>query len=123
MAKVQLDLSQELEEQIQALFITAAREVLAEVSTQEINSKEFFTFKEAAAFLGISFNTLKKFITEYGLQTIAIGGKKFIHKPTLIQFLKKYEKWTKFSGQGNLVATNMKLIVNPTMLSFLAKGS
>lgn len=90
--KIQLDLSEELEDQIQALFIKSAREVLHEVSNQEVNAKEFMTFKEAAAYVGVSFNTFKNFITDYGLKTITIGGKKFIHKPTLVQFLKKYEK-------------------------------
>ena len=92
MAKLSLDVSEELEQQIQALFIKSATEVLHELSRQEINSKEFFTFKEAAAYLGISFNTLKNFIKDHGLKTITIGGKKFIHKPTLVQFLKEYEK-------------------------------
>lgn len=90
--KIQLDLSEELEEQIQELFKKSAREVFHELSKQELNAKEFMTFKEAASFIGVSFNTLKNFITDYGLKTITIGGKKFIHKPTLVDFLKKYEK-------------------------------
>ncbi len=90
--KIQLDLSEELEEQIQALFIKSAREVLSEVSKQEINSKEFLSLKETCGFLGIAYNTLQIWINEYNLRTISIGGKRFIHKPTLVQFLLEFEK-------------------------------
>lgn len=92
MAKLQLDLSSELEEQIQAIFIKSAKEVLYELSKQEINSKDFFSFKEAAAYIGVSFNTLKNFINDYGLRTITIGGKKFISKEEIVSWMKKYEK-------------------------------
>ena len=92
MAKVQLDLSEELEEQIQAIFIRSAREVLHELSRQEINSKDYLSYKEAAAYIGVSFNTLKNFISDYGLKTITIGGKKFIAKKEIVLFMQKYEK-------------------------------
>lgn len=92
MAKVQLDLSEELEEQIQAIFKRSAREVLHELSRQEINSKDYLSYKEAAAYIGVSFNTLKNFISGYGLKTITIGGKKFIAKKEIVLFMQKYEK-------------------------------
>ncbi|MDN6291464.1 MAG: helix-turn-helix domain-containing protein [Tetragenococcus halophilus] len=92
MAKLQLDVSKELEEQIQALFIKSAKEVLHELSKQEINSKDFLSYKEAALYIGVSFNTLKNFISDYGLKTISIGGKRFISKEEIVLFMKKYEK-------------------------------
>lgn len=92
MAKVQLDLSEELEEQIQAIFIKSAREVLHELSKQEINSKEYLNYREAATYLGISFNTLKNWISDYKMRTIQIGGKKFIAKSEIVSFMKKYER-------------------------------
>lgn len=92
MTKVQLDLSEELEEQIQAIFIKSAREVLHELGRQEINSKDYLSYKEAAAYIGVSFNTLKNFINDYGLKTISIGGKKFIAKSEIVSWMKKYEK-------------------------------
>lgn len=90
--KIQLDLSEELEEQIQALFIKSAKEVLHELSKQEINSKDYLSYKEAAAYIGVSFNTLKNFISDYGLKTITIGGKRFIAKNEIVSFMKKHEK-------------------------------
>lgn len=92
MAKLQLDVSEELEQQIQALFIKSAKEVLHELSRQELNSKDFLTLKEAGEYVGVSFNTLQIWITKHGLKTIHIGGKRFIQKATLVQFLKQYEK-------------------------------
>lgn len=92
MPELKLDISSDFQDQIEKLFYKTAKEVITEVSKQEINSKDFLTFKEAAAYVGVSFNTLKTFITNYGLKTITIGGKKFIHKPTLVGFLKSFEK-------------------------------
>lgn len=92
MAELKLEVSREFEEQIHSLFVTAAKEVLLEVSKQEINSKDFLNFKEAADYIGVSYNTLKNYIADYGLSTISIGGKRMIHKPVLVEFLKKYEK-------------------------------
>lgn len=92
MAQLHLEVSEELEEQIQALFIKSAREVLSEVSKQEINSREFMNLKEACQFVGCSFNTLQTWINKYGLKQIQIGGKRYVKKETLVQFLTKYEK-------------------------------
>lgn len=92
MPELKLNISSEFEEQIEELFYRIAKEVISEVSKQEINSKDFLTFKEAAEYVGVSFNTLKTFITKYGLKTITIGGKKFIHKPTIVKFMKSFEQ-------------------------------
>ena len=92
MAKLQLEINEELEEQLQALFIKSAKTVLQELSTQEINSRDYLSYKESALYIGCSFNTLKNFINEYGLKTISIGGKRFIAKKEIGLFMQKYEK-------------------------------
>lgn len=91
MAQLSFEISDDMQTELERLFTNTAKEVLAEVSKQEINSKAFFTQKEEADYLGISFNTLKLWQHEYGLKHIRIAGKSFIAKDTLIEFLKSFE--------------------------------
>lgn len=91
MAKLQIDLTSDLEEQIQAIFVKSAKEVIYELSKQEINSRDYLSYKETASYLNVSFNTLKNFINDYGLKTITIGGKKFISKEEIVSFMKKHQ--------------------------------
>ena len=57
MAKLSLDLSSDLEEELKLLFKRSAREVFNEMSKQELNSKSYFNLTEATQWLGISYNT------------------------------------------------------------------
>lgn len=92
MVKISLDASSELEEEIQTLFINSAKEVLHELTKQELHSKEYLSLSEASEYIGISFTTLQLWIKEYGLKYIHIGGKKFIAKDEIVSFMKRHEK-------------------------------
>lgn len=92
MAKLSLDVTSELEDEIHSLFIRSAKEVLYELTKQELHSKEYLSLSEASEYIGISFGTLQLWIKEYGLKYIHIGGKKFIAKSEIVSFMKKYEK-------------------------------
>ncbi|SEI59074.1 Helix-turn-helix domain-containing protein [Alkalibacterium gilvum] len=92
MAKLHLDITSELEEELQELFIKSAKHVLAELSKQELHSKEFMNLQESAEFVGVSHNTLMSWIRDYDLSYIHIGGKKMIEKKELIEFLRSFKK-------------------------------
>lgn len=92
MAKLSLDVSSELEEEIQTLFIKSAKEVLYKLTQQELHSKEYMSLAEAAEYIGISFGTLQMWIKDYGLKYIHIGGRKFISKSEIVSFMKEHEK-------------------------------
>ncbi|WP_034298717.1 helix-turn-helix domain-containing protein [Alkalibacterium sp. AK22] len=92
MAKLSLDLSSDLEEELKILFKRSAREVFNEMSKQELNSKSYFNLTEATQWLGISYNTLGMWISDYDLPVVRIAGKKFISKESLITFMQDHEK-------------------------------
>jgi len=92
MAKLSLDLSSDLEEELKILFKRSAREVFNEMSKQELNSKSYFNLTEACEWLSISQNTLSKWISDYDLPVVRIAGKKFISKESLITFMQNHEK-------------------------------
>lgn len=94
MAELSFQLPEEFENEIRGIFKNAAREVLSEVSKQELSAKEYFTLKDAAEYIGVSFNTLRSWTRskKFPLRTIQIGGKTFISKRTLIEFMNHHEK-------------------------------
>ncbi|PRY81003.1 helix-turn-helix domain-containing protein [Alkalibacterium olivapovliticus] len=92
MAKLSLDLSSDLEEELKILFKRSAQEVFHEMSKQELNSKSYFNLTEATQWLGISYNTLGMWISDYDLPVVRIAGKKFISKESLISFMQDHEK-------------------------------
>lgn len=78
--------------------ITAIETVLNEVITKsasELNTsqnvKMYMNKKEAAEYIGVSFNTLKKFI-KAGLKTVEIEGIEMIRKVDIDEFIEKRVK-------------------------------
>lgn len=91
MAKLSFEVSEDMQSELEKLFTNTAKEVLAEVSKQELNSKDFLSIKEAAEYMGCSVNTIHLWEREYGLKRIQIAGKSFIAKSTLVSFLNSFE--------------------------------
>ncbi|MFP4921188.1 helix-turn-helix domain-containing protein [Staphylococcus coagulans] len=78
--------------------ITAIEKVLNEVITKsasELNTaqnvKMYMNKKEVAEYIGVSFNTLKKFI-KAGLKTVEIEGIEMIRKVDIDEFIEKRVK-------------------------------
>lgn len=92
MPKLSFSVSDDLQEELERLLSTTAREVIAEIAKRETQAKDYMNLKETAAYLGISTMTLYKYINDYDLPVIAIAGKKFISKETLRGWLKTKEK-------------------------------
>jgi len=91
MAKLEFEVSESLEKELETLFKNSAKKMLHELATQEKQSKEFMNLNESANYIGCSINTLKMWINKYNLKIIRVGGKKMIHRETLIDFLKSFE--------------------------------
>lgn len=92
MAQLSFEVPPEVQEEIQKMFAVAAKEVLAEVSRQELNSKPYMNLKESAEYIGCSFVTLRTWINERGLRTIKIGGKQFIAKSEIDRFMLDHQE-------------------------------
>jgi len=91
MAKLEFEVTGELEDEIESIFRNSAKKMLRETAEQEKQSKEFMNLRESADYVGVSVNTLKTYFP-LGLKHIKIHGKKMIHRETLIDFLKSYER-------------------------------
>ena len=59
MAELTLNVSNDLQHQIEGLLRQAALKVITEVSSNELHKKDYFNKKEAAAYLGVSYATLQ----------------------------------------------------------------
>lgn len=91
MANISIPVPPETENAIRDMLTTMARQVIQEVTTNEITGKEYLTYKEACQMLGIAHNTLTAWRSK-GLKTIVIDGKKFVSKTTLYDFLNSFEE-------------------------------
>lgn len=91
MANISFPIPAETENQIKDMLTSMARQVIQEVTTNEITGKEYLTYKEACQMLGIAHNTLTSWRAK-GLRTIVIDGKKFVSKSTLYNFLNSFEE-------------------------------
>lgn len=85
----EIDLSKILGEKIAKILISEMNQVVKE-HVENIKQKEYLNINEACEYIGISFNTIKKFI-ELGLPIIMIDGIKRIKKSDIDKFLEKYK--------------------------------
>lgn len=90
MAQLSIEISNDFQKEIEMLLQETARKVIAEVSGNPLERKEYLQKKEACQLLGISFGTLQK-MEAMGLKTIHIQGKQLISKKTLTAFLESHE--------------------------------
>lgn len=91
MANISIPIPQETNDQIRQMLEEIAREVIQSVTESENKSKDYMSFKETAAYMGISYNTLRKWVDQEGLPKIIIDGRKFISKKSLIAWLHQHE--------------------------------
>lgn len=90
MAELTLNVSDDLQHQIEGLLRQAALKVIEEVSSNELHKKDYFNKKEAAAYLGISYATLQKLIL-MGLPLITVDAKILISKDSINKFMASLE--------------------------------
>lgn len=72
-------------------FLTEFKdEIINAVSSKANNpQKQLFTLKEAAEYLGVSYNTFQKFRYE-GLKVFEFDGTKRVYKEEIDKFIEKY---------------------------------
>lgn len=92
MAYLNIPIDPSVEDNIRQMLEGLAREVITKTAESAINSKKYLSLSETCKYIGISPNTLTKWVHEEDLPVIHIQGKKFIDKNTLHEFLKSYEK-------------------------------
>lgn len=92
MAELKIDVSEELEKELQLLIYTTVQNVFEESLKKDLHSKEYLSISETCEYLDISVGTINKWINEYNLKMIKIGGRKFISKKTLIEFMQGFEE-------------------------------
>lgn len=91
MAELTLNVSNDLQYQIENLLRQAAIKVIEEVSSNELHKKDYFNKKEAAAYLGVSYATLQKLIL-MGLPLITVDAKILISKDSINKFMTDLER-------------------------------
>ncbi|MGX7395439.1 helix-turn-helix domain-containing protein [Carnobacterium mobile] len=92
MAQLSFEVSSELEKQIEGMVFNTAKNVLAELEKREPMGKPYMNLKECCQYVGCSNVTLNDWIRERKLQVIKIGGKKYIAKITIDQFMMNHQK-------------------------------
>lgn len=92
MSMISIPVPQETENQIRQMFEGIAREAIQHAAENEMNSKDFMNYKETAAYLGISYGTLRRWIDEEDLPQIKISGMKLISKDSLKKWLHSREE-------------------------------
>lgn len=92
MAQLSFEVSPELNKQIESMVFNTAKNVLAEMEKREPTAKPYMNLKECCHYVGCSNVTLNDWIRDRSLKVIIIGGKKFIAKVTIDQFMMAYQK-------------------------------
>lgn len=83
-----LNVNDQAVKQIEQVFVTIAKKVANDV-VNGVNHKPYLNKKEACEYIGISFNTLKKF-EEMGLPVTNINGMQFIRKMDIDEFMEEH---------------------------------
>lgn len=83
--ELNIDLSNNLEEQIKQLILSATRSVL-EQTQHSPSTKEWMSLAEGAKYAGVSHNTFVKF-REMGLKVSQVDGIKRVSRKEIDQFL------------------------------------
>ena len=90
MAELTLNVSDDLQHQIENLLRQAAIKVIEEVSSKELHKKDYFNKKEAAEYLGVSYKSLQKLIL-MGLPTVQVDNMTLIAKDSINKFMTDLE--------------------------------
>lgn len=90
MAELTLNVSDDLQHQIEGLLRKAALKVIEEVSSNELQKKDYFNKKEAAEYLGISYKSLQKLIL-MGLPMVQVDNMTLIAKNSINKFMADLE--------------------------------
>lgn len=92
MADLKIAVSDELEKELQLMIYSTVQEVFENSLRKNLHSKDYLSFDEVCEYVSISKGTLLKWVNTMGLRTIKIGGRNFISKKTLIEFMQGFEK-------------------------------
>lgn len=90
MAELKIQIPDGTNQELKAMFLNMAAEIIQETKKIGLSDKEFFNQKEACELLGISYQTLQAWRRK-GLKIVAIDGKTIVPRSNIIQFLKSYE--------------------------------
>lgn len=80
-----LALDEQVRNKLEKIFVDILEDVVDDVIDGS-RSKQYFNKKEAAHYIGVSFNTLQKFIAN-GLPVVMIDGMQIIRKVDIDNFL------------------------------------
>jgi hypothetical protein len=90
-SNLSFEFSTDSKAEIRNIFQDLAKEVVSEVMQNPIERKAYLNKKEAAKYIGCSYQTLQKLILS-GMKTIQIDGKCLISKIQIDNFLQSIEK-------------------------------
>lgn len=90
MANLQIPIPDTLQDELKAMFRTAAAQAIEEAVQHETVGKEWLNQKTVCEWLGISFVTLQSW-KKRGLQCSVIQGKTLISKKEINRFLEEHQ--------------------------------
>lgn len=82
--------SKDIQQGVASELMTLINEVKAE--SQKLPSKRYFKKKDFCQEVGISFNTLQKWINELGFKVVIIDGLQLIDMQDAVEFFNKHKK-------------------------------
>lgn len=91
--ELRLDMTEEFEQQLRLMMGNLLAEAFDKAKQSQMKACQYMTGKEAAAYLNMSYPTLKRLEEDYGLKTIRVAGtnKKLFDKSTIDSFMKSLE--------------------------------
>lgn len=92
MAQLSFEMSPEMKRQIGTVVFNETKRAVTEFKKKELMAKPYMNLKECCQYVGCSNVTLNDWIRERSLKVIIIGGKKFIAKTTIDQFMMDHQK-------------------------------
>ena len=91
--ELRLDMTEEFKQHLRLMVENLVAETFDNAKQSQMKACQYMTGKEAAAYLNMSYPTLKRLEEEYGLKTITVAGtnKKLFNKSTVDEFMKSFE--------------------------------
>ncbi|OUL08997.1 hypothetical protein B0533_06200 [Sedimentibacter sp. SX930] len=91
--ELRLDMTEEFKQHLRLMVENLVAETFDNAKQNQMKACQYMTGKEAAAYLNLSYPTLKRLEEEYGLKTITVAGtnKKLFNKSTVDEFMKSFE--------------------------------
>lgn len=87
----QIVLDEQQRKELNADVYTTIKDAINKARKEEQQAKPYLNKKEMAKWLGVSTDTIYKFIRN-GLPVATVGGMQLIGKETVIKFLKEHEE-------------------------------